>query len=142
MKNFKTFMSESGINTSHHDLAIDKNTNMAVFSDPTVIKKLNAWVGSIAGSYVLPEDAIHNLRSSLTKIGLSFDAVPSIAEDSGSFEMPLTLFGGRFGKLPETPHDEFVSDDGISNQVEGGLSLVIGYEKNEDNSCRLSANIK
>ena len=147
MKNFKSFMSESGLmeinaKTSDQDLAIDKNTNMAVFSDPTVIKKLNAWVGSIAGSYVLPEDAIHTLRSSLSKIGLSFDQVPSIVEDSGSFELPLTLFGGRFGKLPETPHDEFVSDDGISQQVEGGLTLVIGYEMNEDNSCRLSANIK
>ena len=141
MKNFKTFMSET-TKVADNDLAIDKNTNMGVFSDPTVIKKLNAWVGSIAGSYVLPEDAIHNLRSSLTKIGLSFDAVPSIVEDSGSFEMPLTLFGGRFGKLPETPHDEFVNDDGISHQVEGGLTLVIGYEMNEDNSCRLSANIK
>ena len=142
MKNFKTFMSESGIGTSHQNLAIDKNTNMGAFSDPTVIKKLNAWVGSIAGNYVLPEDAIHTLRSSLSKIGLSFDEVPSIVENSGSFELPLTLFGGRFGKLPETPHDEFVSDDGISQQVEGGLTLVIGYEMNEDNSCRLSANIK
>ena len=96
MKNFKTFMSET-TKVADNDLAIDKNTNMGAFSDPTVIKTLNAWVGSIAGNYVLPEDAIHTLRSSLSKIGLSFDAVPSIVEDSGSFEMPLTLFGGRFG---------------------------------------------
>ena len=141
MKKFKTFMAEAP-HPSDQDLAVDKNTNMGVFSDPTVIKKLNAWVGSIAGNYVLPEDAIHQLRSSLSKIGLSFDEVPSIVEDSGSFELPLTLYGGRFGKLPETPHDEFFSDDGISHQVEGGLTLVIGYEMNEDNSCRLSANIK
>ena len=33
MKNFKTFMAED-IGTSHQDLAIDKNTNMGVFSDP------------------------------------------------------------------------------------------------------------
>ena len=140
MKNFKTFMVEVG--TSHQNLAIDKNTNMGVFSDPSVIRKLNAWVGSIAGNYVLPEDAIHQLRSSLSKIGLSFDQVPDIVGESGSFNLPLTSFGGRFGKLPETPHDEFASDDGISHQVEGGLTLVIGYEMNEDNSCRLSASIK
>ena len=66
MKNFKSFLKE--LHTSHQDQAIDKNTNMAVFSDPTVVKKLNAWVGTIAGNYVLPEDAIHNLRSSLAKI--------------------------------------------------------------------------
>ena len=51
MKNFKSFMSESGINTSHQDLAIDKNTNMAVFSDPTVIKKLNAWMNEVVLNY-------------------------------------------------------------------------------------------
>ena len=110
MKNFKTFMSESGIGTSHQNLAIDKNTNMAVFSDPTVIRKLNAWVGTIAGSYVIPEQAVRKLRESLSKIGLTFDSVPVMEGQSGSFELPLTLFGGRFGKDVDTPHDEFVED--------------------------------
>ena len=115
---------------------------MAVYSDPSVVKKLNAWVGTIAGSYALPEDAIHNLRSSLSKIGLSFDEVPMMEGESGSVELPLTSFGGRFGKGLTTPHDEFEVDDGISHQVEGGLKLVIGYEMQEDNSCRLSARIE
>ena len=141
MKNFKTFMAE-GPNPSDQDLAVDKNTNMGVFSDPSVIRKLNAWVGTIAGSYVLPEDVIHNLRSSLTKIGLSFDEVPMIEGESGSFNLPLTSFGGRFGKGVNTPHDEFEVDDGISHMVEGGLALVINYEMDEDNSYRLSASIK
>ena len=56
--------------------------------------------------------------------------------------MPLTSFGGRFGKGLTTPHDEFEVDDGISHQVEGGLTLVVGYEMQEDNSCRLSARIE
>ena len=141
MKNFKTFMAEWP-HPSDQGLAIDKNTNMGVFSDPSVIRKLNAWVGTIAGSYVLPEDAIHNLRSSLTKIGLSFDEVPMIEGNNGSFNLPLTSFGGRFGKGVNTPHDEFEVDDGISHMVEGGLALVINYEMDEDNSYRLSASIK
>ena len=141
MKNFKTFMAEWP-DPSDQDLAVDKNTNMGVFSDPSVIRKLNAWVGTIAGSYVLPEDAIHNLRSSLSKIGLSFDNVPMIEGNNGSFNLPLTSFGGRFGKGVNTPHDEFLNDDGISHMVEGGLALVINYEMDEDNSCRLSASIK
>ena len=29
-----------------------------------------------------------------------------------------------------------------SHQIEGGLKLVIGYEMQEDNSCRLTASIK
>ena len=141
MKNFKTFMAEWP-HPSDQDLAVDKNTNMGVFSDPSVIRKLNAWVGTIAGSYVLPEDAIHKLRNSLSKIGLSFDQVPDIIGESGSFNLPLTSFGGRFGKDVNTPHDEFLNDDGISHMVEGGLALVINYEMDEDNSCRLSASIK
>ena len=141
MKNFKTFMAEAP-HPSDQDLAVDKNTNMGVFSDPSVIRKLNAWVGTIAGSYVLPEDAIHKLRNSLSKIGLSFDQVPDIIGESGSFNLPLTSFGGRFGVGTNTPYGEIEIDDGISHMVEGGLALVINYEMDEDNSCRLSASIK
>ena len=114
---------------------------MSALSDPSVVKKLNAWVGSIAGAYILPEEAISKLRSSLAKIGLSFDAVPMMEGKSGTFELPLTLFGGRFGKGTNTPYDEFEVDDGISHMVEGGLTLVIGYEMQEDNSCKLTARI-
>jgi len=141
MKNFKSFLKEYA-NTSDQNLAVDRQTNMAVLSDPTVIKKLNAWVGTIAGNYVLPEEAISNLRSSLSRIGLSFDPVPMMEGESGSVELPLTLFGGRFGKSVNTPHDEFDEDDGISHMVEGGLTLVIGYAMQEDNSCKLSAHIE
>ena len=143
MKNFKSFLNESGIAAGGWGPSVAlKTQNMAVYSDPTVVKKLNAWVGTIAGSYALPEDAIHNLRSSLSNIGLTFDEVPVMEGESGSHELPLTSFGGRFGKGVNTPHDEFEVDDGISHQVEGGLKLVIGYEMQEDNSCRLSARIE
>ena len=141
MKSFKSFLKEY-TNASDQNLAVDRQTNMAVLSDPTVIKKLNAWVGTIAGNYVLPEEAISNLRSSLSRIGLSFDPVPMMEGESGSVELPLTLFGGRFGKSVNTPHDEFDEDDGISHMVEGGLTLVIGYAMQEDNSCKLSAHIE
>jgi hypothetical protein len=115
---------------------------MSALSDPSVVKKLNAWVGSIAGNYILPEEAISKLRSSLSKIGLTFDAVPVMEGESGTHEMPLSLFGGRFGKGLTTPYEEFEEDDGISHQIEGGLKLVIGYEMQEDNSCRLTASVK
>ena len=143
MKNFKSFLNEGGITAGGWGPSMAlKTQNMAVYSDPTVVKKLNAWVGTIAGNYALPEDAVHNLRTSLSKIGLSFDEVPVMEGESGSHELPLTSFGGRFGKGLTTPHDEFEVDDGISHQVEGGLKLVIGYEMQEDNSCRLSARIE
>ena len=139
MKTFKQLHEIA--NTSHQDLAVDKNINPVSFGNPEVVKKLNAWVGTIAGSYVLPEDAIHKLRTSLAKIGLSFGEC-NLEGDNGSLEKPLTLFGGRFGKGLETPYDQFEEDDGISHQKEGGLKLVIGYEMNEDGSTGLTASIK
>ena len=139
MRTFKQKLNE--VHTSHQDLAVDKNINPGAFSNPDVLKKINAWVGQIAGSYVLPEQAVHQLRSSLLKIGLTFGE--AIMEGkSGSIELPLTLYGGRFGKETDTPYDEFVNDDGISHQKEGGLALVLNYEMTEDNSYRLTASIK
>ena len=46
MKNFKTFMAEAP-HPSDQELAVDKNINPAAFLNPVVIRKLNAWVGSI-----------------------------------------------------------------------------------------------
>ena len=61
---------------------------------------------------------------------------------SGSFDMPLSRFGGRFGKDIDTPHDQFLDDDGVSNVVEGGLSLKIRYEMSpNNNSCRVFAKV-
>jgi|TARA_Y100000034_G_scaffold82318_2_gene98641 hypothetical protein len=141
MKNFKVFINE--VHTSHQDLALDNNRGMADgFGNPSVRRKLNTWVGAIAGSYVLPEDAIARLRHSLAKIGLSFGEATILEDESGSMSLPLTSFGGRFGKGLNTPHDEFETDDGISHIVEGGLTLVIDYSIKEDNSYHLHARIE
>ena len=92
--------------------------------------------------YLIPEHAISKLRGTLNKVGLAFPETPVIEGQSGSFDLPLSLFGGRFGKDENTPYDEFVNDDGISNQVEGGLSLKIEYEMMPKNqSCRVYASI-
>ena len=92
--------------------------------------------------YLLPEHAIENLRNSLSKIQLTFCKVPAMEGSSGSFDLPLTRFGGRFGKDENTPSDEFINDDGISHIVEGGLALKIQYEMSpKNNSCRVFAKI-
>ena len=61
--------------------------------------------------------------------------------DKGNFSLPLTLFGGRFGKDENTPFDEFINDDGISHKVEGGLKINFTYEMQEDNTCKITAKI-
>ena len=76
------------------------------------------------------------------RVGLTFGEVPMFEGKSGSFSVPLTLFCGRFGKDTDTPHDEFLNDDGISDKVEGGLSLNIGYEMTASNCYKISAKIE
>ena len=87
-------------------------------------------------------DRLNRLKNNLGKIGLALGGpIPTMEGKSGSFSIPLTLFGGRFGKDTDTPIDEFLNDDGISHMVEGGLALKIQYEMLGNSSCRIFAEI-
>ena len=128
--------------TEHPSYDAPLNPAAGGFGDPMVIKKLNALMGKLTQeSFVDEEPVIRQIRSSLSKIGLTFDEVPAMLEDAGAFSMPLKLYGGRFGKLPNTPHDEFVNDDGLSD-VEGGLTLEFVYTKTQNNTMDIRAEIK
>ena len=145
MKTFKKFaLDEATFMTTVATLTQD--TQKGNYADPAVRIALNRLVGTVASKThdgtMIPEQVVDQLRNSLSKLGLTFDKVPMMEGGSGSFELPLTSFGGRFGKGVNTPYDEFEVDDGISHQVEGGLSLVLNYATQEDNSCRLTASIK
>ena len=145
MKTFKKFaLDEATFMTTLATLTQD--TQKGNYADPAVRLALNRLVGTVASKTqegtMIPEQVVAQLRNSLSKLGLTFDEVPMMEGVSGSFELPLTSFGGRFGKGVNTPYDEFEVDDGISHQVEGGLSLVLNYAMQEDNSCRLTASIK
>ena len=142
MKSFKNFFKEN-VGTSDQNMAVDQGINPSEIQNPKVLKALNAYVGAIANmEYILPEHALNKLRNSLSRVGFSFGAIPEMTEESGSFSLPLTRFGGRFGKDTDTPHDEVVNDDGISHIIEGGLALKIQYEMMKNNSCRIFAKIE
>ena len=141
MRTFKNFIKEN-VGTSDQNMAVDNGINPSEIQNPRVLKALNAYVGAIANmEYMLPEHALNKLRNSLSKVGFSFGAIPEMTEKSGSFNLPLTKFGGRFGKDLDTPTDEFLNDDGISHMVEGGLALKIQYEMLSNSSCRIFAEI-
>ena len=145
MKTFKKFaLDEATFMTTVATLTQD--TQKGNYADPAVRIALNRLVGTVASKTqdgtMIPEQVVAQLRNSLSKLGLTFGEVHMMEGASGSFELPLTSFGGRFGKGVNTPYDEFEVDDGISHQVEGGLSLVLNYATQEDNSCRLTASIK
>tara|TARA_Y100001937_G_scaffold59052_2_gene81066 strand:- start:17879 stop:18307 length:429 start_codon:yes stop_codon:yes gene_type:complete len=142
MKSFKKFVTEM-VGPHAMGYQFDSNDMLSALSNPVVLQKLNAFVGKITNEETkIVEDAISNLRQKLMRVGLSFGAVPMFEGKSGSFSLPLTLFGGRFGKDTDTPFDEFLNDDGISDKIEGGLSLNIGYEMTEANCYKITAKIE
>ena len=144
MRSFNKFITEGrGPHTSDQSMASDSGLNPSEIQNPKVLRSLNAYVGAIANmEYILPEHALEKLRSALDRVGYSFGAIPEMTEQSGSFDLPLTRFGGRFGKDTDTPSDEVINDDGISHMVEGGLALKIQYEMMRNNSCRIFAKIE
>ena len=144
MRSFSKFISEGrGPHTTDQSRATDNGLNPSEIQNPRVLRALNAYVGAIANmEYILPEHALTKLRSALDRVGYSFGAIPEMTEESGSFDLPLVRFGGRFGKDTDTPHDEVINDDGISHMVEGGLALKIQYEMMKNNSCRIFAKIE
>lgn len=145
MKSFKGYIKESvGVNTTSQQTALDQDINPSSIGDPSVLRRINTFVGAVCErEYLVPEHAIKTIRNSLMKIGLSFGEVPQMEGSSGSFDLPLTLFGGRYGKDENTPYDEIINDDGISHIVEGGLSLKIQYEMMpSNNSCKLFAKVE
>ena len=141
MKPFKKFIVE-GQPEIPNEPTYGRNPSNGYLNDE-VIKKLNAVVGRIfEDDQFDPYHRLELMRNSLMKIGLTFDKYPPMNEMSGDFSLPLTLFGGRFGKDVDTPHGEFLQDDGISNNIEGGLSLNVNYEMTETNQCRIRAQSK
>jgi len=149
MKSFKNYIKEaSGFPTSGspedpNNLGGGLANNPSDIGNPAVLKRINAVIGQIGNmEYLLPEHALNRLKGTLSKIGLSFGEIPAMEGSSGSFDLPLTRFGGRFGKDENTPSDEFINDDGISHIIEGGLALKIQYEMSpRNNSCRVFAKI-
>ena len=143
MKDFKSYLNEQhpANNYSMHD----SDYNLVDISDDVVVRRLNSFLGNISNmEHMMPEQLVYTLRNRLETIGISFPKVDNSVfnEDSGEVSMPLSQYGGRFGKDLDTPHNEFLNDDGISHVVEGGLSLHISYEKTDTNQCRLRAHIE
>ena len=142
MKNFNQFVTEAGPTGLWNQEPVSLNGNDTFdITNPSVLKRVNAFVSSIADrEYLIPENAVGQLRSFLMRIGLTFPKV-DLPEGNGSVTVPLEQFGGRFGKDIDTPFDEFINDDGISNRKPGGLNLKIDQESVVNGSWKVYAKI-
>jgi len=135
MKSFQEFLTEGphvGVSTTVNQTGGSDTYDV---QDPSVLKRVNAFVGSIGDrEYLIPENAVHQLKNFLERIGLSFD-MPTLPEGNGSVTVDLLRYGGVFGKSTDTPFDEFDSDAGIDK------SLKIDVEAIRNNSWKVYAKI-
>ena len=144
MKNFNQYVTEAGTGAAgrwNQTPVTYNQTDPFDLANPTVLQRVNAFVGSIADrEYLIPEAAVEQLRNFLMRVGVQFPKVD--LPEGGSISLPLSQWGGRFGKDLNTPYDEFVSDDGITDRIPGGLSLEIKTESVTNGSWKVYAAIK
>ena len=144
MKNFKRYTEEGpdiqetapssqvGVDTTINQQGGSDPYNI---QDPEVLKRVNAFVGSIADrEYLIPENAVKQLKDFMERIGLSFD-LPETLPESGSVDLPMKRWGGVFGKSVDTPFDEFDREEGIDK------SIRITVEGLRNNSWKVYAKI-
>ena len=138
MKSFQQFVTEDapgaevGVSTTINQTG---GTDPFNIQNPDVLKRVNAFVGSIADrEYLIPENAIYQLKGFLERIGLSFET-PELPEGNGSVTVPLIRWGGVFGKSIDTPFDEFDHGPGIEK------SLKIDVESLQNSSWKVYAKI-
>ena len=143
MKTFKQHVKEGsymggqvGVSTSNavEDSALGPHN----IQDPDVLKRVNAFVGSIADrEFIKPQHAVDELREKLQRIGLTVSPV-DMNGDNGKVTAEVKQFGGRFGK--DTDGSD-INDDGISHKKEGGLKLEVSYETLKNGTSKVYAKL-
>ena len=146
MKSFKQFDEAYTDRFSHQSV---ENDNVGIFdiANPESLQKVNAFVGALAEQeYVQPDAAVHQLATKLGTIGLTY-SLPKIEGNNGKTVVEVSQHGGRYGKTPENSNgpmskgDEIEDGDGISHRKEGGLKLEFKWEKQENNTYKVFANL-
>ena len=147
MKTFKQHVKEGhnqakygagNVGTSTSNAVEDGNIGAHNIQDSEVLKRVNAFVGSIAErEYMKPQFAVDELREKLQRIGLTVSPVDMIG-DSGKVTAEVKQFGGRFGK--DTDGSD-INDDGISHRKEGGLKMEVSYETLKNGTSKVYAKL-
>jgi len=96
-------------------------------SAETAVEALNSYVGSIGEyEYMNPRLAVKKLQENLSRLGYEFDMPTIEASSSGEYSIPLRWGNGTFEvNRDENPYGEFQVDDGISEHIAGGISLLV-----------------
>jgi len=146
MKTFKQHIKEgtgsdktaAAVGTSTANGVEDSAIGVHNIHDSEVLKRVNAFVGSVADcEYLKPQHAIDTLREKLQRIGLTVDPV-ALEGDNGKVTAEVKQFGGRFGK--DTDGSD-INDDGISHKKEGGLKMEVSYETLKNGTSKVYAKL-
>ena len=141
MRTFKEHLKEDhgqGVGVSTSNSPEDGSIGAHNIQDADVLKKVNAFVGSIAErEYLKPQQAVDELREKLQRIGLTVSPC-DMEGDSGKVTCEVKQFGGRFGK--DTDGSD-IDDDGISHKKEGGLKMEVSYETLKTGTSKVYAKL-
>ena len=126
MKTFKEYVSESFSSSGMPVVQQQWSDNDALPSAETAVEALNAFVGAIGDhEYMNPRIAFKQLEENLQKLGYHFD-MPTIDGGEGQYSVPLRYGNGTFrANYDENPYGEYQETDGISEHIQGGISLVV-----------------
>ena len=126
MKTFKEYVSEGFSNAGAPVVQQQWADNDALPSAETAVEALNAFVGAIGDhEYMNPRIAFKQLEENLQKLGYHFE-MPTIDGADGDYSIPLRYGSGTFNaSYNENPYGEYTEGDGISEHIQGGVSLVV-----------------
>ena len=147
MKTFKQMLKEGHmqakygagqVGTATSNSPEDSNLGAHNIENAEILKRVNAFVGSIAEQeYLNPKAAVEALANKLKTIGLEISPV-EMTGDNGKVTAEVKQFGGRFGKDLDGAD---LNDDGISHRKEGGLKLEVSYETLQNGSSKVFAKL-
>ena len=139
MKSFKEFQNISEIRNKPTPVNApsDSDLNLNDLRSDEIVARINRFVGSIADmEHINPNAAVNHLRSKLHGLGVEMvGELPEMADKSGSVSIPLSQFGGTYGKTGEEPAGEVYNDDGVKRQ------LKLKYETLDNGACKVYAEL-
>ncbi len=138
MKSFKEHLTEHSGGVFKRQWNDQDTMPSAIYA----IEALNSLVGQLAEhEYMNPRVGIEILQTQLGKLDYHFEA-PILGEEDNQYSLPLTYGGGTFeADRSENPYGEFKEGDGISDHIEGGVSLVIDIVNSGDGKSLMNAQI-
>ena len=126
MKTFKEYVTEGFSDGGLPVIQQQWSDNDALPSAETAVEALNSFVGAIGDhEYMNPKIAFKQLEENLQKLGYHFE-MPTIDSEDGEYSLPLRYGSGTFNaSYDQNPYGEFTESDGISEHIQGGISLVV-----------------